>query len=194
LVKVPYLSLCLLIFSDETPPENFCPAMKKAMDYQAKEPESANLDEYRLQISLEMMSPFTGEDVFVNDARTSKLPQSPKKTPARQLPATASSPKSKFCVECLDGTQDSRHDTTTYETAMDILTEVGIQSVSIVEIIGPVESFDIIFKSGNKFGCYEGKTSNFWLLGYGLSEEDMWTCYGEGGRNVPLLRDWVFEE
>jgi hypothetical protein len=97
-------------------------------------------------------------------------------------------------VECLDGTQDSRHDATTYETAMDILTEVGIQSVSIVEIIGPVESFDIIFKSGNKFGCYEGKTSNFWLLGCELSEEDMWTCYGEGGRNVPLLRDWVFEE
>ena len=164
------------------------------MDYQAKEPQSANLDEYRWQISHEIMSPFTGEDVFVNDARTSKLPQSPKKTPAGQLTATASSPKSQFCVERLDGTQNSRHDATTFETATDILTEVGIQSPSIIEIVGPVESFDIIFKSGDKSGCYEGKTSNFWLLGYGLSEEEMWRRYGEGGRNVPLLRDWVYDE
>jgi len=132
--------------------------------------------------------------VFVEDARTSKLPQSLKKTSARQLLATASSPKSDSCVECLDGTQDSRYDATTLETAMDILTEGGIQSASIVEIIGPAESFDIIFKCGDKYGCYEGRTSNFWLLGYMLSEKDMWRCYGEGGRNVPLLRDWVYDE
>jgi hypothetical protein len=121
-------------------------------------------------------------------------PKSPKTPPARQLTATTSDPKSKPCVECLDGTKDSRHDATSFETAMDILTEVGIQSPLIVEIIGPLESFDIIFKSGDKFGCYEGKTSNFWLLGYGLSEKDMWRCYGDGGRNVPLLRDWIYDE
>ena len=237
MVKVPYLSLCLLIFSDETyetPPDHFRPAMKKAMDYQAKEPQSASLDHYGWEIPLEVMSrPFTGEEVFVNDARTSKVPQSPQKTSAKRLPATASSPKSESCVECLDGTRDSRHDATTFETAMDILTEVGIQSASIgeispvecldgtqdsrhdatmfenamdiltevgiqsasiVEIIGPAESFDIIFKCGDKYGCYEGKTSNFWLLGYMLSEKDMWRCYGDGGRNVPLLRDWVYDE
>ena len=38
-----------------------------------------------------------------------------------------------------------------------------------------LESFDILFKSGEKYGCYEGKTNNFWLLGYSLSEEDMWS-------------------
>jgi len=180
-----YLSLCLLIFSPETPSDHFRPGVKKAMDYQAKEPQPANSDT--------MSRPFTGEDVFVDDARTFKHPQSPKKTPARQLTATTSSRKSKSCVQYLDGTKDSRDDAK-FETAMDILKEVGIQTPSIVEIIGPAESFDILFKCGDKFGCYEGKTSNFWLLGYGLSEKDMWRCYGDGGRNVPFLRDWVYDE
>jgi hypothetical protein len=57
-------SLCLLI-SSETPPDHLRPGMKKAMDYQTNEPQFANSDQSRQQISVEIMSrPFTREEVY----------------------------------------------------------------------------------------------------------------------------------
>ena len=54
---------------------------------------------------------------------------------------------------CVDQANDSQHDVTALETAMDILSEVGIESPFIIDILGPLESFDILFKSGEKYGC-----------------------------------------
>jgi hypothetical protein len=54
--------------------------------------------------------------------------------------------------------------------------------------------FDVIFESGGKFGCYEGITSEFWLLDYNLSVDEVWKVYGEGGRNLRYLQNYFWDD
>ncbi len=76
----------------------------------------------------------------------------------------------------------------------EIIEDGGIDDPVILAIRGKPDCEDIIFRSNDKFGCYEGVSGDYVYLGEGLSEKDVWEVYGEGGRNVPFLKDWFYEE
>ena len=76
----------------------------------------------------------------------------------------------------------------------EILEDGEIAEPVILAIRGKPDCEDIIFRSNDKFGCYEGVSGEFVYLGEGLSEKELWEVYGEGGRNVPFLKAWDYEE
>jgi hypothetical protein len=84
-------------------------------------------------------------------------------------------------------------DKSNLNTYLELFSDAEINSANIWKVIGPMGLEDIFFRVGNRFGCYEGRTRNYLFVGDGLTEDQAIAIYG-GGRNLPKLKDWFYDE